>query len=114
MRLVDKFLQYLQQGIDFVLKYVKIIWVWSATQIENLPWDGMGNLSAPKLVVLAITAGLIVYLLYSSIRELLEAGHKALSAFVTLLSVVLKTLIPLFLAGLAAAGGAWLINTFNF
>lgn len=114
MNMVDKFLQYLHQGLEFVFKYIKLVWHWSVQQIESLPWESMADLSAPKMAVLGVTALLIIYLLYSSIRELLEAGQKALAAFVTLLSVVVKTLLPLIGAGLAAAGGAWIINNFTF
>jgi hypothetical protein len=51
---------------------------------------------------------------YKAIRELLEAGQKALAAVATLLSVLIKTLPPAILAGLAAAAGAWAVNNVNF
>jgi hypothetical protein len=44
----------------------------------------------------------------------LEAGEKALSAFATLLTVFVKTLPPILLAGFAAAAGAWVVNNVNF
>jgi hypothetical protein len=56
----------------------------------------------------------VIYFLYRAIRELLEAGEKALSAFATLLAVLIKTLPPAVLAGLAAAAGAWVVNNVTF
>ena len=113
MHIVDQILQFVQQGIAFVFKYVKLIWMWSASQIESLPWQDPKQLEYWQMGVLAVSALLIIYFLYSSIKELLEAGQKALIAFVTLLTVLIKTLLPLFLAGLVAAAGAWIINNIN-
>jgi hypothetical protein len=63
--------------------------------------------------LLIAIAGAVVYLLYKAARELLEAGEKLLSAFVTVLSVFVKTLPYILIAGVVAAGGAWIINHVN-
>jgi chromate transport protein ChrA len=112
--MVEQYLRFVQQGVGIALKYIRIIWMWSIAQIESLPWESLGQLENWKLGVMAVVAIIIIYLLYSSIRELLEAGQKTLFALVTLLTVVIKTLLPLIMAGLVAAGGAWVINNINF
>jgi hypothetical protein len=61
-----------------------------------------------------VTGAAVVYFLYRAGRQLLEAGEKALSAFVTLLTVFVRTLPPILLAGAAAAAGAWVVNHVNF
>jgi hypothetical protein len=114
MTFVDQFLQFVQQGIATVFKFIRIVWNWTVEQIEGVPWDSLADLPAWKIAVLVIVAGGIVYLLYATVKELVEAGQKALSAFVTLLSVMIKTLGPLVGAGLVAAGGAWIVNNVNF
>jgi hypothetical protein len=114
MNFVDQFLQFVQQGIATVFKFIRMIWKWTVQQIETVPWDSLGELPIWKMVVLVFIAAGIIYLLFSAVKELLEAGQKALSAFVTLLSVMIKTLAPLLAAGLVAAGGAWIINNVNF
>jgi hypothetical protein len=61
-----------------------------------------------------ICGAVVVFLVYRAARELLAAGEKALSAFVTLLTVFVRTLPPILLAGAAAAAGAWAVNHVNF
>jgi hypothetical protein len=66
-----------------------------------------------KVILLVVVGCVVVYFLYRAGRELLEAGEKALSAFATLLTVFVKTLPPILIAGVAAAAGAWVINHVN-
>jgi hypothetical protein len=113
MQLVNQFLQFLQQGLSAVFRFIEIIWRWSVTQIAAVPWNRLSELPWYKAVMLAICAGAVAYFLYRAARELLEAGEKALTAFVTLLTVLIRTLPPILLAGAAAAVGAWAINHVN-
>jgi hypothetical protein len=83
-------------------------------QIRAVPWDNLGALPLWKIVLLVLVAGVIIYLLYRALRELLDAGQKALAAFATLLSVFVQTLVPVLLAGIAAAVGAWVVNNVSF
>jgi len=114
MQFVDQLLQFLRDGLAFIFQFIEIVWRWSLEQILGVPWDRLGDLPLWKILLLVLTAGVVVYLLYRAIRELLEAGEKALMAFATLLTVLIKTLPPAILAGLAAAGGAWTISNINF
>ena len=114
MQFLDQLLQFLRQGIAAIFSFVEAIWRWSVQQILAVPWDTLGQLPLWKVLLLIVTAGAVIYLLYRAIRELLEAGEKALAAFATLLTVLVKTLPPALLAGLAAAAGAWIVNNVNF
>ena len=114
MQFVDQLLQFLRQGLAAIFRFIEIIWRWSIDQILSVPWETLGDLPLWKILLLILTAGAVIYLLYRAIRELLDAGEKALMAFATLLTVLIKTLPPALLAGLAAAGGAWVVNNINF
>lgn len=114
MQFVDQLLQFLRQGLSAIFRFIEIIWRWSIEQILSVPWEALGDLPLWKILLLVLTAGVVIYFLYRSIRELLDAGEKALMAFATLLTVLIKTLPPALLAGLAAAGGAWVVNNINF
>lgn len=114
MQLVNQFLQFLQQALAALFRVIEIIWRWSVTQITAVPWDRLGELPAYKVVILAICGGAVGFLGYRAARELLQAGEKALTAFVTLLTVFIRTLPFVLLAGGAAAVGAWAVNHINF
>lgn len=113
MQFLNQLLGFLQQGIAAVFRFIRSIWSWSEAQIRSVPWENLGALDIWKILVLIVVAGLIIYLLYKSLKELLEAGQKALAAFATLLSVFIQTLVPVLLAGIVAAVGAWVINNVN-
>lgn len=114
MQFVDQLLQLLRQGIAAIFGFIEAIWIWAADQISAVPWSDFGQLQLWQQVVLVLAAGAVVYLLYRAIRELLDAGKKVLDAFVTLLSVLVNTLIPAILAGVIAAGAAWVVNNVIF
>jgi hypothetical protein len=110
MQFLNQLLAFLQQGIAAIFNFIRSIYGWSVSQIRGVPWDHLSALPIWKIVLLILLAGLIVYLLYKAIKELLEAGQKALAAFATLLSVFIQTLFPVLMAGVAAALGAWIVN----
>ncbi len=110
MELIAQVLQLLQQGFEKIFRLIQGIWSWSANQILEVPWDRLGGLPVWKLLLLLLVIAAVIYCLYRAGRELLEAGKKVLSAFMTLLDVFVKTLPPILFAGGAAALGAWVIN----
>jgi hypothetical protein len=114
MQFLNQLLQLLQQGLAAIFRFIGTIWQWTIAQIAAVPWDKLDQLSLLKTILLiAIGLGVIVAL-YRAGRELLEAGEKLLTAFVTVLTVFVRTLPYILIAGVAAAGGAWLINHGNF
>lgn len=114
MQFLNKLLDFLKQGLAAVFDFVQLVWRWSIDQISKIPWDQLSSLPFWKIILLVLVGCVVVYLLYRAARELLEAGEKALSAFATLLTVFVKTLPPILLAGAAAAVGAYVINRINF
>lgn len=114
MPFLNQVLQFVQQGVTTAAKFINLAWAWSFEQIAAVPWQNIGQLPLWKILLLVAVAGGIVYLLYKSLKELLEAGQKALSAIATLLSVLIHTILPLVLAGLVAAAGAYVVNNVHF
>jgi hypothetical protein len=106
----DQLLKFLQQGISAIFHFVELIWTWSVDQITKLaavPWQEWPLLKQVLLVL--ILAG-VLWALYRAGRELLEAGAAILAAFAGLLGVLVQTLPHVFLAGVIAMGGVWLVN----
>jgi hypothetical protein len=106
----DQLLKFLQQGIAAIFHFVQLIWTWSVDQISRLmsvPWQEWPLLKQVLLVM--ILAG-VLWALYRAGRELLEAGAAVLAAFAGLLGVLVQTLPHVFLAGVIALGGVWLVN----
>lgn len=114
MQFLDQLLGFLRHGIDEIFKFTKMIWAWAIMQFNGVLDRGLDSIELWKKLFLVVVAGVMIYLLYSSIRALLEAGQKALSAIATLLGVVIQTLLPVLLAGIVAAGGAYVVNNVNF
>ena len=106
----DQLLKFLQQGISAIFHFVELIWTWSVDQISKLmavPWQDWPLLKQILLVV--ILAG-VLWALYRAGWALLEAGAAILAAFAGLLGVLVQTLPQVFLAGVIALGGVWLVN----
>ena len=106
----DQLLKFLQQGIAAIFHFVELIWTWSVDQIGRLmavPWQ---EWPAWKQVLLVLILIGVVWALYRAGRELLEAGAAILAAFASLLGVLVQTLPSIFLAGVIALGGVWLVN----
>ena len=112
-QMFNQLLQFLQQGIAAIIRFVQLIWSWSTGQIVKVftaPWQ---NWPLWKQLVLVLVAGVFVYVLYKAIKELWETGERALGAFTSLLGAFVKTLPRILIAGLIALGGIWLLNNFD-
>jgi hypothetical protein len=114
MQFLNQLVSFLQQGISAIFGFIRSIWSWSEAQIRAVPWGDLSALPLWKIVLLILVAGVIIYLLYQALRSLLDAAQKALAAFATLLSVFVQTLVPVLLAGITAAVGAWVVNNVSF
>ena len=113
MQFLNQLIQFLQQGIAAIFKFIQLIWSWSIgqiTQVMNSPWQ-----SWPlwKQVLLVLVLAAVVFALFKVAKELWEAGERVLAAFAALLGVFVKTLPQVVIAGLIALSGLWLINNFN-
>jgi ABC-type arginine transport system permease subunit len=113
MQFFNQLIQFLQQGLAAIFKFVQLIWTWSIGQISQVlqsPWQ-----SWPlwKQVVLVLILAAVVFALFKVAKELWEAGERVLAAFATLLGVFVRTLPQVVVAGLIAMGGVWLINNID-
>ena len=112
-QIFDQFLQFLQQGIAAIFRFVRLIWSWSIDQIAKVtqaPWD-----SWPiwKQVLLAVVIAAVVYFLFIAARQLWYSGVRVLSAFAGFLVALVVTLPTILLAGVVSLGGLWVINNIN-
>ena len=106
----DQLLKFLHEGISAIFRFVELIWSWSVDQISRLaavPWQEWPLWK--QFLLLLILVG-VIWALYRAGLELLEAGAAILNAFANLLSVLVRTLPPVLLAGVIALGGVWLVN----
>jgi hypothetical protein len=106
----DQLLKFLQQGIATIFHFIELIWTWSVDQISKLmavPWQEWPLWKQVLLVVILVA---VLGALFRVGRELLEAGAAILAAFASLLSVLVRTLPAVFIAGVIALGGVWLVN----
>lgn len=113
MQFLNQLVQFVQQGISAIFRFVQLIWTWSVgqiTQVVQSPWQSWPLWK--QIVLLLVIAG-VVWALYKAAKELFKAGESALGAFATLLGVFVKTLPRAMLAGLIAMGGAWFLNHFD-
>jgi hypothetical protein len=113
-RLFDQLVQFVQQGVAAIFRFVQFIWIWSIGQIATLlqsPWD---DWSLPKKGALVLVFIVLGWVLYYAAKDLWGAGQTILVAFGTLLTVVVKTLPKILLAGLIALASAWLLNNVDF
>ena len=112
-QIFDQFLQFLQQGIAAIFRFVQLVWTWSIDQITRMmqaPWE-----SWPiwKQVVLVIVIAFVAYFLFIAARQLWYAGVHVLAAFASFLGALVVTLPSILLAGVVALAGLWVINNLN-
>jgi hypothetical protein len=111
--ILDQFLQFLQQGIAAIFRFVHLVWTWSSEQIGKLmqvPWEAWPIWKQVLLVVVIIA---VAYALFVAAMRLWVAGVRVLAAFASLLAAVVYTLPPILIAGAVALAGLWVINNLN-
>ena len=106
----DQLLKFLRQGIAAIFHFVELVWAWSVDQISKLmsvPWQ---DWPIWKQLLLILVLAAVLWALFRVARELLVAGMAILAAFAALLGALVQTLPHVFLAGVIALGGVWLVN----
>lgn len=109
----NQILQFLQQGISAIFRFVQLIWTWSVGQISSLvrvPWQ---DWPLWKQILLVLVVAGVAWALFKAAKELWEAAERILGAFATLLGVLVRTLPRVLVAGLIALGGVWLLNNLD-
>ena len=112
-QIFNQLLQFVQQGVSAIFKFIQLIWAWSVGQITTLmsvPWQ---DWPLWKQVLLVLIAGGVIYALYSVAMQLFEASTRILTAFATLLIALVNTLPSVIVAGAIALGGVWVLNNLD-
>jgi hypothetical protein len=107
---LNQILQFLQQGIAAIFRFIHLIWTWTVDQISHLfsvPWQDWPVL---KIILLVVIVALVIWALVRVFWELWLATERILAAFATLLVALVHTLPRVLLAGAVALGGLWIIN----
>jgi hypothetical protein len=109
----NQLIQFLQQGISAIFRFVQMIWTWSVTQITQLaqvPWQDWSIWK--QLLFVVVIAG-VIWALFRAAKELWDAGERILAAFAALLGALVRTLPAVLIAGLVALGGIWILNNID-
>jgi len=112
-QIFDQFLQFLQQGIAAIIRFVQLVWTWSSDQISKMmqaPWE---NWPLWKQILLAIIVAAVAYTLFLAAKQLWVAGVHVLAAFASFLGALVVTLPTILIAGCIALAGLWVINNLN-
>jgi hypothetical protein len=113
-QVIDQIINFLQQGISAIFRFIEVIWQWSFGQIIAAVQSDWQSLPPWKIAVLAIVVLAIVYVLYRAVIQLWRAAEQILKAFVGLLMVLISVLPYVLIAGLIAAAGGYVIQHVNF
>jgi hypothetical protein len=106
--------QFLQQGIAAIFKFLELIWTWSFGQMIAVFQSDWKALPVWKIVLLVAVLAALAYVLYKVAIELWEAAVAVFNAFVALLSAFVSVLPYIIAAGLIAFAGGWVIHNVNF
>jgi hypothetical protein len=109
----DQLLQFLQQGIAAIFRFVQLVWTWSIEQITKMTQAPWGDWPLWKQVLLVIVVVAVAYALFIAARPVWYAGVRVLAAFAGLLGALIVTLPMILIAGCIAVAGLWVINNFN-
>ena len=112
-QVINQIVQFLQQGVAAIFKFLQLIWTWSFGQIVAVFQSDWQALPLWKIVLLIIVLGAVAYMLYKAALELWEAAEKVFKAFVALLSAFVSVLPYILIAGVVAFAGGWVIHNVN-
>jgi len=113
-QIISSIVQFLQQGIAAIFKFLELIWTWSFGEIIAVFQSDWKALPVWKMVILIAVCAVIVYVLYKAVTVLWEAAVAVFGAFVALLSAFVSVLPYIVAAGLLAFAGGWVIHNVNF
>jgi hypothetical protein len=109
----DQSLQFLADGLAWVVGVIQAVWAWTADQIARMtqaPWE---TWPLWKQILLLVVAGFVVYALFLAAKQLWWAALNVLSAVAAFIGTLIVTLPTILLAGAIALAGLWLINNFH-
>ncbi|MFN3622918.1 MAG: hypothetical protein ACK4TP_02555 [Hyphomicrobium sp.] len=112
--IINSIVQFLQQGIAAIFKFLQLIWTWSFGQIVAVFSSDWQALPIWKIVVLIVALAAIAYILYRAALVLWSGVVALFQAFVALLSTFVSVLPQIVIAGLIAFGAGYVIQHINF
>ena len=112
-QIFDQFLQFLQQGIAAIFRFVQLVWTWSIDQITKMMHAPFESWPIWKQVLLILLIAAVAYAVFIVARQLWVAAVRVLAAFVGFLGALVYTLPTILIAGVIALAGLWLINNLN-
>jgi len=113
-QVINQIVQFLQQGIAAIFKFIQLVWTWSFGQIVAIFNSNWQALPIWKMLILGVVVLAVVYTLYKAVIQLWVAAAQILTAFIALLSVLVTILPFILIAGVIAAAGGWVIQNVNF
>jgi hypothetical protein len=113
-QIISAIMQFLQQGIVAIFKFLELVWTWSFGEIITIFHSDWKALPIWKLGVLVAVVAAIAYVLYKTVMVLWEAAVAVFAAFVALLSAFVSVFPYIVAAGLIAFAGGWVIHNVNF
>src|SRR3974377_809233 len=81
-QIISSIVQFLQQGIAAIFKFLELIWTWSFGEIIAVFQSDWKALPVWKIVILIAVCAVIVYVLYKAVTVLWEAAVAVFGAFV--------------------------------
>jgi hypothetical protein len=112
-QIINQIIQFLQQGVAAIFKFLQLVWTWSFGQIIAIFQSDWQSLPVWKIILLVAALAAVAYLLYKAAVQLWEAAVAVFRAFVALLSAFVMVLPYIVVAGLVAFAGGWVIRTVN-
>ena len=106
----DQSRQYLERGFDELLGFIQAVWTWSSDQFIKVTQAQWGNWPLWKQILFVVVVSAVLYFLFVAAIQLWTAAIKVLAAFATLIGTVIVTLPTIFIAGLVALAGMWVVN----
>jgi len=108
--ILDQFLQFLQQAIAAIFRFVGLVWAWSLDQINKMAQVPLENWPLWKQILLALVAAAVGYALFVAAWRLWVASIRAFAAFASFVAALIVALPPILIAGVIALAGLWVIN----
>jgi hypothetical protein len=112
--IINSIVQFLQQGIAAIFKFLQLVWNWSFGQIVSVFSSDWQSLPIWKIVVLIIALGAIAYILYKAFMVLWSGVVALFHAFVELLGKFVSVLPQIVIAGIIAFAAGYVIQHINF
>lgn len=114
MDFLNDLLGFVEAAFEGVFRFVRMLLLWSFDQVAAIPWGALSYLPVWKVMLLSAIMALFLLFLYRMAWAFMEAGEKALTALILLMTVFIRSMPIIVLAGVAAAAGAWVINNVNY